>query len=369
MILFSVVLLVPLVFVMLAYYLSREFVWQELLIVVGIQLVIAGTAACICYSANTSDIETWDGFVTKKEKVWTSCEHSYQCHCHQVCSGSGKNRSCSEECDTCYEHTNDWDWKVYMSMGGDDVDIDRVDRRGSDEPPRWTSVHVGEPASVQHSYTNYIKAAPDTLFRHQGLEEKYKTSIPAYPSVIYDYYRHDHLVQIGTNIPDPKYWNADLAHLNGDLGSPRQSNIMVVLVNNKPDDYYDALEEAWIGGKKNDVILVVSIDNTGAPQWARVMAWTTNPIFKVKLRDAIMAMPVIERWTVMDALRTNIVAYHKRKPMADFEYLKASITPSTSEWILTLIIGLISAFGLTWYFAVNEVFPSSNPYETRSRYY
>lgn len=366
MILFSVVLLVPLVFVLLAYYLSREFVWQELLIVIGVQIVIAGAAAGICYSSNTSDVETWDGFVTSKDKVWTSCEHSYQCHCHEVCS-SGKNRSCSEECDTCYQHANDWNWTVYMSTG-DNVDIERIDSRGSDEPPRWTSVHQGEPSAVQHSYTNYIKAAPDTLFRHQGLEEKYKGMIPSYPNQIYDYYRINHLVQIGTNVPNPDYWNHDLAHLNGDLGSSRQSNIMVVLVNNKPDDYYDALEEAWIGGKKNDVILVVSIDNDGHPQWARVMAWTTNPIFKVKLRDSIMALPVIERWSVIDALRANIVAYHHRKPMADFEYLKASITPSTTEWIITLIIGLLSALGLTWYFQANEVFPSSD-YSTRSRYY
>lgn len=226
-------------------------------------------------------------------------------------------------------------------------------------PPRFNRALIGEPISIKHSYDNYVKASPDTLFRHQGLTEKFAGQLPEYPQNVYDYYRLDRLVQVGTNVPDVQLWNSDLSKLNDELGAPRQANIIVVLVNNKPDDYYDALEESWIGGKKNDVIMVASIDTDRKPQWVRVMAWTLNPIFQVKLRDSVMALPTLERWNVTDALRTNIVAYHHRKPMADFEYLKSAIVPTTTEWVVTLLIGFLVAFGLTWYFWVNDVFPSN----------
>lgn len=361
MILFSVILIVPLLFVLGAFFLSKEIAWQELCIIVTAQVVVAGASAGLCYSSNVADTEIWNGHVTGKHQVSVSCEHSYQCNCRQVCSGSGKNQTCSQQCDTCYEHTNDWDWRVTESTG-DEVDIERVDRRGSDMPPRFNRVVVGEPSASEHSYKNYVKASPDTLFRHQGLKEKYAAALPAYPGNVYDYYRIDRLVQVGTHVPDVVNWNFDLAKLNAELGAPSQVNIIVVLVQNQPDDYYDALEEAWIGGKKNDVVLVASLDAERKPQWARVMAWTVNPIFKVKLRDAIMAAPVLERWTATDALRATITAYHHRKPMADFEYLESSITPSGTEWALTLLIGFLVAGGLTWYFQVNEVFPTTPRY-------
>jgi hypothetical protein len=358
-ILFSVVLIVPLLFVLLAFFLSKKIVWQELLLIIGAQAIVAAAAAGICYSSNISDTETWNGSVTRKRQVEVSCSHSYSCNCRESCSGSGKNQSCSTVCDTCYEHTNDWDWRVWFSTGSE-VNVERVDRRGSDMPDRYNRVVIGEPIAETRSYDNYVKASPDSLFRHQGLAQKYAASLPAYPGHVYDYYRLDRIVQVGTQVPDLPQWNLDLARLNAELGAPRQVNVIVVLVQHQPDDWYDALEEKWIGGKKNDVVLVVSLDRERKPEWARVMAWTVNPIFKVKLRDQIMAAPILERWTVMEALRSTIVAYHHRKPMADFQYLAASITPTGTEWTVTLLLGFLVAAGLTWLFQVNDFF--ENPY-------
>ncbi len=355
MILFSVVLIVPLLFVLLAFFLSQKIVWQELLLTVAAQAVVAGAAAGICYLANTSDTEIWNGTVMRKAQVEVSCSHSYPCNCRESCSGSGKDRFCSTVCDTCYLHSNDWDWRVWLSTGGE-VNIDRVDSQGSDMPARFNRVVIGEPVAEERSYTNYIKASPDSLFRHQGLAQKYASSLPSYPGHVYDYYRLDRVVQVGTHVPDLAQWNLDLARLNADLGSYRQANIILVLVQHRPDEYFDALEEKWIGGKKNDVVLVVSVDSDRKPEWARVMAWTVNPIFKVKLRDAIMAAPILERWTAIDALRSTITDYHHRKPMAEFQYLAASITPSGAEWTVTLLVGFLVAFGLTWLFQVNDFF-------------
>jgi hypothetical protein len=225
------------------------------------------------------------------------------------------------------------------------------------EPPRWTITKIGEPTAVTHSFENYIKAAPGTLFRHQGQVAKYAGTIPAYPQHIYDYWRVNRLVTVGVPTLEPAAdWNMALMEANADLGRKKQVNMIIVLVKDKPDDWYYALEETWIGGKKNDVVLVVSVDNDMKPQWATVMAWTTNELFKVKLRDDVMNDPVITKDAVMKDLTSNVDQYYVRKPMSDFQYLQSELTPSKTEWIVTLIIALLVGGGLTAFFQVNDAF-------------
>ena len=353
---FLILLGVPLVIAAGAFVFLNGITWKELACIAGVQLVVAGTSAGICSCSNTHDVEIWNGRVTSKARERVSCEHSYSCNCHQVCSGSGKNRSCSEHCDTCYEHSYDVDWVVYDSIG-DRFRISRIDRQGLGEPPRWTSTVIGEPTSDDRSYKNYVKASPGTLFRHQGLREKYEATLPENPQNIYDYWHLNRLVTVGVSPPEgASAWNHMLSEVNADLGSAKQSNIIVVLVNNRPDDWYYALEEKWIGGKKNDVILVVSVDDAMKPQWATVMCWTTNELFKVKLRDDVMNDAT---FTLADAekdLRTNVGQYFVRKPMSDFEYLSSSITPTPTEWWVTMVIGLVFGIGLTVFFQMNDVF-------------
>jgi hypothetical protein len=362
MIFFFSILFVPLLVAAIVFFVSRQICWKEVLCIVGVQILVAGASAGICYYSATDDSETWNSRVSKKEKEYTSCSHSYSCRCRQSCSGSGKNRSCHQVCDTCYEHSNDWNWAVYTAAG-EGFDIDRIDRRGSHEPPRWTAVKIGEPTSRVHSYTNYIKAAPDTLFRRDGKYEKYQSLLPQYPQNVYDYHRMNRLILVnGAKTQDPAYWNADLMELNAKIGSSRQSNVIVVLARNLPPDFFYALEQAWLGGKKNDVILVVGTDTAGKAAWVNVMTWELNELFKVKVRDDLLEKGSLERWDVVNVLEANIVKYHKRKPMADFEYLKSSITPTVTGWVVSMLVGFIISIGLSILFHKNEMFPEYRGY-------
>ena len=351
---FLIVLGVPVAIASLAFVFLKGINWKEFGCIFAACAVIAGSAAGIVACSNKHDTEILNGRVTRKWSEHVSCEHDYRCHCHNVCSGSGKKRSCSEECDTCYEHDYDVDWDVATTVG--EFKIHRVNRQGTKEPSRWTSTVVGEPVSVEHSYDNYVKAAPGTLFRHQGLTEKYAASLPEHPQTIYDYWHVNRLVAVGVNVDDPAGWNTALMELNADLGAAKQANIIVVIVKNQPQDWYYALEEKWIGGKKNDVVLVTSVDDAMKPQWATVMCWTTNELFKVKLRDDVMNDPVLTRDAAIADLRTNVSQYFVRKPMADFQYLEAEIAPSTTQWVVTLIISLLAGVGLTIFFELNDPF-------------
>lgn len=354
---FLIVFLVPLAVAGFAFVVLDGISLKELACVAGACLVVAASSAGVVSCANTHDVEVWNGVVTGKQQVIVSCSHSYRCRCHQECSGSGKNKSCSEVCDTCYEHLRDYDWDVYTS-NQETITIERIDRQGVHEPPRFTRVKMGEPTSRTHSYKNYIKGSPDSLFRHQGLKEKFANEMPSYPGEVYDYYRLDRFVAVGFDVPERNKWNWELMRVNAELGARKQVNMIVVLVKDRPHDWYYALEETWIGGKKNDAVLVVSVDNSMKPQWAEVMAWTSNEAFKVKLRDDIMDDQVITRDSVMTALANNVSKHYVRKPMKEYEYLNSAIKPSGLEWGITLFIALLIAGVLTWLFQVHNPFVS-----------
>ena len=109
---------------------------KEFLLQMTLQIVVAGISVAVIYNRNTWDRETFNGTVVSKEKDRVSCEHSYDCFCYESCSGSGENQTCHQVCQTCYEHSYDYSWRVHSDIGS--LTISRIDRQGVNEPPRWT---------------------------------------------------------------------------------------------------------------------------------------------------------------------------------------------------------------------------------------
>lgn len=362
---FLALLIIP-ALVALSFFLfsKHQVTWKEFLIHLGCQCVVAGISIAVIYWQDTSDTEVWNGRVEYKKQQRVSCSHSYPCNCRQVrsCSGSGKNRSCSSHtvCDTCYEHSHDYDW-VLGTTNKERIRIRRVDRQGVKEPSRFTKATVGDPTAVTHSYTNYLKGASDTLFKRQGLIEKYKGKLPKYPMKVHDYHYVNRIVGF---VPDKWGWNAALQELNADLGKKKQSNVIIVTTKEE-QPFALALEQHWLGGKKNDIVVVLGLENKTKIRWAHVLAWTDKSIVKIKLRDAMTEIGVMEKDKVFPAIKEIVAAHYVRKPMKDFEYLKSSITPSVTQWIVSMLIGLFVSIGLGFFFWKNEF--TSNP--RKRRYY
>ena len=325
-----------------------EFGAQMAIQTIAMALIVYGIS-----SMNTSDTQIINGVVTGKERVRVHCRHSYQCNCYTTCSGSGKNRSCSRHCSTCYEHSHDVDWDVKSTVGT--FSINTLDRQGLQEPPRWTSTKIGEPVATTDSYENYVKGSPDSLFRHQGLVEKYKGKLPNYPSNVYDYWHIDRLVTVGVTIPDAGQWNRDLERINGYLGPKKQVNVVIVVVKNMPTDYFQALEQHWIGSKKNDVAAVISVDNDNNIQWVETMAWTRDKMAEVVVSDNIRKIGKLDREAIINGIATGVDASYVRKPMKDYEYLASSITPTFGQWVFAMVFGFILSIGLGIFMYKNDI--------------
>lgn len=351
---FLTLLIIPLIIIIIGSQFTKKICWRELIMMIGAQIIIAGISCVIVSCQNTQDVEVINGEVLSKTSKHVSCSHSYRCFCHQSCSGTGKNRSCHEVCQTCYRHSYDVSWYVRSNI--ETITISRIDSQGLKEPPRWSRVKIGEPYATLQNYENYVKASPDTLFRHQGSLEKYKNSIPNYPDRVYDYYHINRLIEVGTNVSNKSKWNAEISEINKRIGPKKQANFVLVFTN-KPHDYFYALQQAWIGGKKNDIIVVIGLEhNNNKPKWVEVMAWAKNKDIYVNLRDDILELTTITPETLLPTVEADIMKYFIRKPMHDFEYLASIITPTTTQWIVSIIIGLIVAIGQLFYYHHVDIF-------------
>lgn len=321
--------------------------WQEM----GLNIVIASVLTVAAWSAGvytqTADTEIWNGQVIGKERDTVPCSHSYDCMCTTDSKG---NRSCS----TCYDHLNDYDWVVHTTIG--DININRIDRQGEDEPPRWTAVRINEPIAQEHSFTNYVKAVPESLFNvdSKTIIKPFEYLIPSYPSV-HDYYRIDRVINMGTKTPDNivNELNSGLNNILRALGPSKQANIVLVLVNTNDPNYRYALESAWLGGKKNDIVIMLGVTEYPKIAWVDVMAWALNlgnENFHVLLRDELLSQQTINTQKIVPVVANFIQTKFDRPPMAQFETLKGEIDPPMWAIILAVLCAIGGSMGLTYYF-------------------
>lgn len=304
----------------------------------------------------SADYEVVNGQVTDKTSEHVRCSHSYDCRCSNVCSGTGKNRSCTKKCDTCYEHSYDVDWTLETSVGN--IDVNRVDRRGTSEPPRWTRAQVGDPVAQTHLHTNYIKGAPESLFSavaEQTTLKRHEATLPDYPLDVRDLHYLNRALTAGVAVPDLADWNSELALRLRNLGPSKQVNWVVVFTKNNDPLWADALRVKWLGGKKNDVVVVLGTPEYPKLGWVRVLSWTDKELFKIQLRDELQALQTVDRKQVLDVLEKNVSKSFERKHMKDFEYLANQIQPPGWLVALLFVVSVAGSVGLSLYLSRNEV--------------
>ena len=354
MINFLLLLLVPLFIGTLVMFVYNGKVTRlEFLTQIGIVAAFIAICMALSYCDRTADVEIWNSQVVSRTRDKVSCEHSYPCNCRPV--SCGKNCT-SIQCDTCYEHPYDVDWNVHSSTN-EVATIDRIDSQGLRMPPRWGAVFLGEPFSSKHQYTNYILANPDTvLLGTRGDDKKFAKWIPKYNSTIYDYYKHDPVVNMGVPNVDIGTWNWLFREVNKQLGPLKQVNINVILVPTDDRSYVLALKDAWVGGKKNDATIVIGSLDGHEIKWADILSWSPSGQYKTDIKDGIEDIGTLDRrddiqQLVLKVTKNEFVRMH----MKDLKYLVRSFQPSlTAMWIIFVLATLLE-IGLAYRSVTNQI--------------
>ena len=234
-------------------------------------------------------------------------------------------------------------WDAYSS-NAEHVYSDSCNSPSTSEPARYSVIRIGEPTAVEHS----------------------KNQIPPYP-VVYDLYRAQRFLGVGVKIPDPVGLNEQLSEINAKWGAPRKMNITVLVVRQTDEMYLEALREAWIGGKINDIVVVVGVyDDAATIAWAGVISWTKNEEIKVDMRNAILDLKTLaappgtveyfQYWKLLRIVEAEVSAKFEHRRISEFEYLNASITPSFAFKMWLGIIALLLNIGMTIFFWIADPF-------------
>jgi len=362
---FYLILLVPVIVALIVRLkFKMTITWAETAAQIGIVSLVLGLVWLAGSWSQTHDTEIWNGEVTSKHRDHGTYIESYQCNCRSVSCG----KDCSTTvCQTCFRTHYTVDWYLKSTIGKIRLQyFDRTSRSvyKKPDPGIYTAAYVGEPCSTENGYTNYIKAVPDSLFNMADTSgfEHFASLIPSYPTV-YGKYHVDHVITMGMGSKLAiREWNDYLSEKTKKLGPARQANVIFIIANTADQTYRHALETAWLGGKKNDVIVIAGVTNYPTIDWVDTITLGQNAgngLMTVKIRDELTALGSIEdHVAVIDTIDSTIMKHFDRKPMADFEYLKDDIQPATWVVITAFILAFLLSAGLTWAFHVFDPFSS-----------
>ena len=276
-----------------------------------------------------------NGYVVKKEKRMTSCGHSYSCNCRTTTSG----KVTSTTCQTCYEHSHDYDWLVRSTVGG--TYIDRVDRQGVHEPKRFASVQVGEPFSIEKEYFNYIRASPISVFKDYNAYKDFK--IPQYPT-IYDYYRVKHVINWKSQyVVGIESINNMLTEKLKVSSSKVKANVVVVFYGGS-DDFVEAMKVKNFGGRINDLTVMIRADSTGQIKNVGVFSWSKNDLVNVMVRDEVLGLVELNEENnkkLVDILNTTLLKYYQHRDNEEFKYLEENIQMPTWVYVVDFLVVLL----------------------------
>lgn len=327
-------LIAPLVWPAIAKLLwSQEITWGEFAANVLLGCALTSAVYIVGRNQQMADTQILNGQVTGKSRKTVPCSHSYSCNCDS-----------KGNCSTCYDHSEDYDWKVYSSAGS--FEIDRIDRQGRRTPPRFASVKNGEAVSLEDEFDNYVKAVPDSLFSHiagSSAVKKFEGKIPPYPGRVYDYHRLNRVLAANVQGINTSTMSQDLSEMLKTLGPRAKANVVVVFAGYHDEEFATALGHAWLNGKKNDVIVILGTPAYPAIAWVKVISWTKNEYLKGKLEQVLREQETVVWPNVLSEIEKQVSAHFHYRDMEDFAYLKSLIEPP--EWVIWLagIVGLLGS--------------------------
>lgn len=274
-----------------------------------------------------SDIEIFNGTVAKKNSQLEQV--NYSCNPQTVYSPSTKaTKTVYQNCTR--EVVN---YSIELSFG-DKIDYGTLNK-GQSAPKLWQEIKPGQPASVPKNYKNYIKASETTILKRKAFLDSYQYAklVPEIPKV-YDKIKVNQVIQISHSDGYTKYegeqmdlFNTQLSRLNGKLGESKQLNTIVILLPDYMNDMIFAVDQKWIGGNKNEVILFVNLAKDKSITRVQSLSWSTqNGEIESKL-DNILVYQIKQLNTdqqileTVDYIQTTLESTFDRKSMKDYEYL------------------------------------------------
>lgn len=392
-----IAVIIPIIgaFVMLRWF-REHLTWWEVVIPLIVALTFTFIFKFTVETIQTSDTEYRGALVTEARyyEYWETyvrrtCSRTVKC---------GKNCSTTVYYDCSYCDENPARWTVVNTMGEEFsiseaeykslmrkwkseevfVELNRdingggfgCGKDGDMYKVTWNKEPMTSEATVtSHNYENRVQAAHSVFDFPEITEEDIKTySLKDYPEI--EGYKQS------TILGDTVKWMTPIErrigekliqHSCGYWGPIKHANVWIVLFVDKPSLAASMQEAYWDGGNDNEVTICIGLSSKNREiQWVKPFSWTPSKTMLVNLREDIMNTKYFHFNKVKDAIDKNMPEY-KRKDFKEFNYL--TVDPPTWAIVVTLLVTILSTFGLCYWAVVNEhVADNESPWKTVTKW-
>lgn len=386
--LFWICSLIPITICGVLLYFDKRVSYIEWLITTGVALLMALIFQVSASIGMTDDIETWSGYATSArqfsrwreyyEEAIYRTEYYTEYETQHYTDSKGRSHSKrvavrkSRRVFDHWEGRKRWHeahWEVYTTLGDWDISQDKFEYfckkfkdRHSVEGRRRTSEHNSkmidgdpndyvadnktgwiEPVTTTKHFENRVKAAP-SLFSYS----KVPTNIAVHPwPKTQDIFVSDRVM--GTARASFTTLNWD--QMNAVLGAAKKVNLIVVGFGNQGQDMAQYQEAAWIGGKKNDLVICYGGEPKQKATWVKVFGWTEQNIVKQNLQTMFLENNVDD--SLIPKIMNEVKASYVIKDWHKFDYLTIE-PPTWSYWVYFGVMFFVQG-GLFFFYNVNDI--------------
>lgn len=285
--------------------------------------------------AAATSTEVWNGQVIGKERVYDPYTETY------TCGVDSKGNAI-----TCTRTVPRWRFDVVS-----DVDSTYSVYRSSksDVPEIYAYARVGHPFSATHRFVNYQYVSAQQI--HVNKQDSYDGWLPDYPE-IYNGFQIYHAL---SNVVSTNNLDAMLAWAHKRWGPKYGINVIVCMVSDKAVGFSDALRNKWTGGKKNDAVVTIYVDEQENVKNVEVFSRSTQTKrddmqadFNIVLRESVAALPVYDFEGIVNAIEKALPLF-EREDLSQYDYLSTDY--EAPFWIkaLGVLLVLATTAGLaTW---------------------
>lgn len=366
--------LLPVIVGLIIWIKCEKIIWQEWLIGSAVSFLTAGILHFTYAKHLTGDTETWSGKVLQVEYHPKWVETYQQARTRSVASGrdsKGRTTYRTEIYYTTEYAAHDEHWEAKLDFGSttfsrnieeSDFNIIKKDFGPTvDFTGRQSTKHGGTrfsgdnsfyatrnktgvlwPVTTSKFFENRIKAAP-SVFSFAPPPVGVKTF--QYPVNRQDFVS-DRVIGQAKSYVNLRKWD----EMNSRLGPKKLVNVIIIGFGNTDSMMAQYQESAWIGGKKNDLVLTFG-SNNHKPTWTKVFGWTESETCKRNL-ETILLKNLGTTNDIIGMVEREITANYKIKDWSKFDYI--SIEPTTKQLVWFIIILTVTQISLWIYFHQND---------------
>lgn len=380
----AIVVPIALAVVQLVYF-RRRVLWWETLIPLGVSLILIFLLKLGVETAQVTDTEYWGGYAKSAEytEAWNervSCRHpKYRRDSKGNRVFAGYEHSYDVD-----EHPPHWDLTdsngISISISSENfeslaarwrnrrfVELHRHyhTRDGNKYVATWPGDDDSlEPVVTEHRWENRVQTA-SSLFNFTEVDKKTRAEFGLFEHS--ELRGYSQVAIQGDGGQTQARAERMLQLLNAKIGAAKRVKMYILVYKGQPLEASFKQEALWKGGKQNEFIITIGVDDQLQVKWSRVISWTDVESLKVGARDWIGRTftdkkAPLDLTKVVDWLGESIPREFVKKDFREFSYL--AVEPPTWGIVLTYVITLLVNIGISYWIIANEF---NEPGEPRFR--